>query len=686
VSLINELIKSAKLAKQGKKVVVNPKPFFSAVDKAALDLQRAKGTGKEFMTELKKTKGIKPAEIENRKLAQIEEMPKMTKDQFIDELEKRPPADLKERTLIEESEKNKEFLAGEQYGVSFDDLRADEEKAVLSQLVKYGDYKLPGGENYREILLQLPTFGGKDLEDLMYLEAMERRGGIGTKYGEDRLAMLRKKRDEMGQPYMTPHFEDEPNTLAHMRVQDRLEEQPPEMRYVAFNKNSGFPSPDFATPEELDAYIKTLPPNIQNSLVVKQTQIAKPPRKILHVEEIQSDWHQSGREHGYIEPGLLEKFKTMVAQYDQLEEQRRNLLNAAKNTPDAQMDVFKKMMDQAGEISSQLTDLRSKMDEASFSLDSGVPDAPFKKNWHELAMKRLINYASENGYDGIAITPGAEQASRYDLSKHISKVRYFDDPNSESGILHAYDLEGNNVLNQRMSQSELEQYIGKDAAKKLINQQIENNERTGYPSQQRTLSGLDLQVGGEGMKGFYDKMIPDYLNTFGKKYGVQTEMGGYKLKGDPSLRGDASERLGLAGQRFADMTPEEIEAFNAKLDDANAKQLHYFKITPEMREEIKQGMPLYQQVGVPIGAGAAGAEIEVPQPVQEEEPAFAAGGAVYDTMPDMSDGGQIIQGAPFKRGGKVHVAQNSDTMFMEMNDKKLDLTKRKSDLINIKRK
>ena len=640
MSLINELIKSAKLAKQGKKVVVNPKPFFSAVDKAALDLQRAKGTGKEFMTELKKTKGVKPAEIESRKLAQIEEMPKMTKDQFIDELEKRPPAEVKERTLIEETEANKDRLAGDQYGVSFNDLRPSEEEAILSQLVKYGDYKLPGGKNYREILLQLPTFGGKDLEDLMYLEAMERRGGIGTQYGVDRLAMLRKKRDEMGQPYMTPHFEDEPNTLAHMRVQDRLEEQPPEMRYVAFNRNSGFPSPDFATPEELDAYIKTLPPNIQNSLVVKQAQVAKPPKKILHVEEIQSDWHQQGRDKGYQKPATKNLSGKVVENKSHF-----------GFDPDYQVQwedgTFSGGYGSPEEAQKRLE--QGKTD----AITSGVPDAPFKKNWHELAMKRLINYASENGYDGIAITPGAEQASRYDLSKKISKVRYFDDPNSESGILHAYDLEGNNVLNQRMSQSELEQYIGKDAAKKLINQQIENNERTGYPSQQRTLSGLDLQVGGEGMKGFYDKMIPDYLNTFGKKYGVQTEMGGYKLKGDPSLRGDASERLGLAGQRFDEMTPEEIEAFNAKLDESNAKQLHYFKITPEMREEVKQGMPLYQQIGVPLGTGAAGAEFEMPQPQPEpEEPA------------------PVVQSTPFKRGGKVHVAKNFDTMFMELNDKK----------------
>ena len=53
-----------------------------------------------------------------------------------------------------------------------------------------------------------------------------------------------------------------------------------------------------------------------------------------------------------------------------------------------------------------------------------VPDAPFKKTWPELLMKRMIRYASENGYDGISWTPGEEQAARYDLSKQIDHVEY----------------------------------------------------------------------------------------------------------------------------------------------------------------------------------------------------------------------------------------------------------------------
>jgi hypothetical protein len=50
----------------------------------------------------------------------------------------------------------------------------------------------------------------------------------------------------------------------------------------------------------------------------------------------------------------------------------------------------------------------------------------------------------------------------------------------------------------------------------------------------------------------------------------------------------------------------------------------------------------------------------------------AYGGAInFDTAPDMSDEGRMIQGAPFKRGGKVNMTANRDTMFLELSNKKL---------------
>jgi len=667
MSLINELIKSAKLAKQGKKVVVNPKPFFSAVDKAALDLQRAKGTGKEFMTELKKTKGVKPNEIENRKLAQIEEMPKMTKDQFIDELEKRPPVKISETVLPEGTSSVKDEYAQSYFDQDYYDLDLRDREYIDNMMAKYGkdaqgyDYHLPGGENYREILLQLPHFSASKIDDLMAAEARSRRNPGNLLLAHD-VEALKAERASYDEPYIHEHWGSEnPNILAHMRVQDRLEEQPPEMRYVAFNKNSGFPSPDFATPEELDAYIKTLPANIQNSLVVKQAQIAKPPRKILHVEEIQSDWHQEGRKKGYqqeIKPRNLEVRKTEDGNFGVFDADKNAFISSHLNQESAEKYLQRTVSERPTAV-------------------VGVPDAPFKKNWHELAMKRLLNYASENGYDGIAITPGKLQIDRYEeaLRKNLDNLEYESYQNPDTGKT-VYELSGSKNGQQVFSKEDLtpeevKDLVGKDMFAKMEAGQGKSlaEERPLRPAWMR-LEGDDISIGGEGMKGFYDKMIPDYLNTFGKKYGSQVELNAMPIENKLTWR----EEL----QNVHQQNPEN------KIQPT--KQLHYFKITPEMREEVKQGMPLYQQVGVPIGAGAAGAEIEVPQPVQEEEPAFAAGGIVFNTNPDMSDGGRIIQGAPFKRGGKVHVAQNSDTMFMEMNDKKPNLTKRSSGLINVKRK
>jgi len=63
-------------------------------------------------------------------------------------------------------------------------------------------------------------------------------------------------------------------------------------------------------------------------------------------------------------------------------------------------------------------------------------------------------------------------------------------------------------------------------------------------------------------------------------------------------------------------------------------------------------------------ATAAAMGVAAPDLLAEEKK--AEGGAVYNTDPDMSDGGQIFQGPPFKHGGDV----NLDAMYMAVNDAK----------------
>ena len=75
--------------------------LFSAVDKTAIELQRAKGTGAEFMTELSKKPGVKKAELADRNLDEIKALPKMTKDEFKAELAKRPVPQVTKKILSE---------------------------------------------------------------------------------------------------------------------------------------------------------------------------------------------------------------------------------------------------------------------------------------------------------------------------------------------------------------------------------------------------------------------------------------------------------------------------------------------------------------------------------------------------------------------------------------------------------
>jgi hypothetical protein len=191
-----------------------------------------------------------------------------------------------------------------------------------------------------------------------------------------------------------------------------------------------------------------------------------------------------------------------------------------------------------------------------------VPDAPFKKNWHELMMKQIIDEAIKGDYEGVAFTTGKQQADRYSLSKQISSIKYTDD-----GQLRAYGKNGEQVIARKLdSPDQLEDYIGKEAAKKLMEQEPQmigiKGDMGTVSNTGRELSGVDLDIGGEGMKGFYDKILPDFVNKYGKKWGMSVR----KANTHPSLRGD---------------------------------QVHYFDITDAAKKDIKsKGQPLFSGVGL----------------------------------------------------------------------------------------
>jgi hypothetical protein len=102
----------------------------------------------------------------------------------------------------------------------------------------------------------------------------------------------------------------------------------------------------------------------------------------------------------------------------------------------------------------------------------------------------------------------------------------------------------------------------------------------------RTLKGDDLKVGGEGMKGFYDQILPKEISKYVKQWGGQVE------KGTINPRQGKLYRMG-DGMWQVERADGDISTF-ANRGDAEfflrkgTTPIWRVNITPQMRESIKK--------------------------------------------------------------------------------------------------
>jgi hypothetical protein len=552
----------AKMADALRQPEKNALGFYSPLDEAVMNLQNQKGTGQQYLAQLLKTQGVKQEEVATRGLDTfLGQNPKVTKTQIEDFLGQNP-VQIKETVLggsqpepkfkqiepdlwesnvgniYKQGKDDYAFIVGGEgdmhYFNSFDEAQdfaknfaKTDEGAVFADNTKFKDYTLPGGENYREVLLTLPEKPSPFKE---YVRSM------GEKYGPDTprnqwsakdnatYDSLLKSSVNEDQPFRSGHF-DEPNILAHMRVNDRT----------------------------IDG------------------------KKTLFVEEIQSDWHQAGRKKGYQESLLTDAERS---RYEQLK---------AKDSKNQITDADRP----------ELQALSEKVTAEMLAKKEGVPNAPFKKNWQELAMKRAIQMATEGGYDRVAFTTGKQQADRFDLSKQISELSYrkMDDDLTKSlgeGVfyeINALDNNGTSTIKKQVTQDELPDLVGKEIAKKIVEK-----------GDSGTLKGLDLQVGGEGMKGFYDKILPDFVNKYGKKNNLKVgktnlptndmQFVGFQDFYKWAKSKDPSKSYESAQSSFK----KKDKLYNEFASESPVKgeEVHYFDLTPEAKESfLSKGQPMF---------------------------------------------------------------------------------------------
>jgi len=253
---------------------------------------------------------------------------------------------------------------------------------------------------------------------------------------------------------------------------------------------------------------------------------------------------------------------------------------------------------------------------------SSVPDAPFvgkTQAYVMLAMRKIVRLAAEENFDTVAWTQGAEQADRYDLSKQISQITYQKESDGEY-TLFAYPHQGESIEKTNLDKDGISDFVGKEIAEKIVTSEKDSGK----------LQGLDLKVGGEGMIGFYDKILPNVVNKFFNK-----KAWGKAKVGEIDLIKEEYERVVPDWENYLDedLDDDQIEDIkknwtdennNLLLDDgaedytdafvkewgsafdvdellsnlshpSKGIKLHALPITPEMKSKaLREGMPLFQ--------------------------------------------------------------------------------------------
>lgn len=426
----------------------------------------------------------------------------------------------------------------EEYGIELDDIEGADEAT------KYENYTLPGGKDYRELLLTLPKIHTSDprilrMDELKSLPHTEENIAEYSRLAQE------TKGGRAGMEFRSSHWK-EPNIVAHTRIDTRTDA-------------NGEP--------------------------------------VLFVNEIQSDWGQEGRKKGFSRTELYNKYDVLVdgepvVTFDNKEDAEK----AAEDAKTYNADV--------------------KIQEVSDKKEVvGVPKGPFvaeTKSWVALTIKRLLRYAVDNGFKKVAFINGQQAADIYDLSKQISGLRLVNmaekyprtHKNAKPYKLIAY--RGQDVVSENdVNENEIEDFVGKEVAKRLIESEPVNQ-------YERTISGLELNVGGEGMKSFYDRIVPQVATDVIRKIGgkglsdvyVPTRnsyQGKQRLITVVPVEGSA-DKYQISGDSKLYDTYEEADMARYDIYKAESrgqtKQVA-IEITPEMERNILAGQRLFSRKDMP---------------------------------------------------------------------------------------
>lgn len=395
----------------------------------------------------------------------------------------------------------------------------------------YEEHLLPGGENYRELLLTLPLPdelpSGYRVESNPSTAAIAKKFIVLDKAGEryasgdteaEAIENFARNHGQIAGTYKSPHFDHALNILVHVRFDERMD-------------TKGSP--------------------------------------LLMIQEIQSDWAQKGRRVGFMDEGharFMEAELTQVLETMQaLAADRDSVTNQMRDEP-----RWHRLADQRDRLVAGI----------AREVAGTVADMPFKatQDWAMLAFKRMVRWAAENGFDRVAWTTGEQQVERYNLGKQVECIHVLPPRQDRVNELRQVQIEFSDtvgpgwvalhvddsgiVRNSTLELSGRGQIVGGPLSELLGKSIADKAMAAGEPV---TLKEGDLSIGGDGMKAFYDTILPAAVGKWAKKF------------------------AGVVGQ------------VDVPLDDyaRRCATVHALDITPAMREAALAGLPLFKRPAPP---------------------------------------------------------------------------------------
>ena len=320
--------------------------------------------------------------------------------------------------------------------------------------------------------------------------------------------------------------------------------------------------------------------------------------KVLFLEELQSDWGQKGKREGF-----ASNVKELPSNYK---------IKKIPTYGSILGDYLFEVIDRGELIASGYTEAEAKESALEWLNKKGTPAAPFVTDtnaWTKLGLKMALREAVKQGADKVAWTTGEQQNQRYDLSKQVDSINYL---KNGDGTYQVYAKKNGDIVfkERALEENKLEGAFGKDVAERIINDKGTSEEGLAT----KVLSGSDLSVGGKGMKGFYDSIVPNVAQalvkeltgkpstvgytTFGTRENVGQSMPVrstedikfYSKKGYEFMKGHR-----VISKQDAYAIIEEGREVTAVIAPSSEQQS--IDITPELKAAVQEGMPQFSEGG-----------------------------------------------------------------------------------------